>query len=394
MGHAHKQIDCDTFRSVLGNYPTGVAVVTGMSSLGEPLGMVVGTFTSVSMAPPLVAFLPMKTSRSFNALREGSDRFCINILAADQEGTCRVLAAPGDDKFANISWRKSPAGNPIIEGVVGWIDCEYANVFDGGDHHIVVGAVQAMEVGRDSLPLLFFQRGYGRFSSGSLLAANERNVLQSVRMAETARAQLETLAKELDMGCSIVAPAGGESIYVAVADHVATQGGKNRLGARAPLVPPLGALFVDSPNGVSQEEWLAGLGKCDDEVTARAQEQLALVRSRGWSISLLGALSPHELDEAIDAYSCPQRTPEQARRFLVTVSAMFDMHEPAHMEANQQYDVLHLTVPVKQPDGATVLALRLSELRKRLTGSEITGLIERLKAAAVRVEALIGRIPQ
>lgn len=356
--------------------------------------MVVGTFTSVSLNPPLVAFLPTKTSRSFASLQEGSDRFCINILAADQEGTCRSLAAPGDDKFANINWHKSPAGNPIIDGVVGWIDCEYANIFDGGDHHIVVGAVQAMQVARDSLPLLFFQRGYGRFSSGSLLLANERKVLQSVRLAETARPEMEVLAQELDVGCSIVAAAGGESIYVAVADHAPTKGGKNRLGARAPLVPPLGALFVDSPNALSKEQWLAGLGKCDDEVAARAREQLALVRRRGWSLSLLGAFSPHELDEAIDAYSCPQRTPEQARRFLATVSAMFDMHEPSEINLDQRYDVLHLTVPIRQSDGATTLALRLSELPSALTGSRIHGLIERMHKASIKIEALIGRLPQ
>ena len=393
MGQANKQIDREMFRSVLGNYPTGVAVVTGMSASGEPLGMVVGSFTSVSLTPPLVAFLPMKTSRSFNALREGSDRFCINILAADQEGACRVLAAPGENKFANIPWRKSPAGNPIIDGVVGWIDCEYANIFDGGDHHIVVGAVQSMEVGRDSLPLLFFQRGYGRFSSGSLLVATERSVMQSIRMAEAARAQIETLAEELDMGCSVIAAAGGESIYVAVSDYIATKGGKNRLGARAPLVPPLGALFVDSPNALSEEQWLAGLGKCDDEVIAKAREQLARVRRRGWSISLLGALSPRALDEAIEAYSCPHRTPEQARRFLSTASAMFDMHEPVNIEDNQQYDLLHLTVPVKQADGTTVLALRLSEMPSALTGVDIARLVERLKATATEIEALIGRIP-
>lgn len=393
MESAYTHIDCDTFRSVLGNYPTGVAVVTGMDASGKPMGLVVGTFTSVSMDPPLVAFLPMKTSRSFNRLRDASDRFCINILAADQEETCRVLAAPGEDKFANIAWHRSPAGNPIIEGVVGWIDCEYANIVDGGDHYIVLGAVQAMGVERDSLPLLFFQRGYGRFSSGSKLQADERDVLRAVRMAEAARGEIEALAQELDMGCSAVAAVGGESIYVAVSDCKTTQDGVNRLGARAPLVPPLGALFVGGPNALSEDQWLAGLGKCGDDVLARAHEQLSLVRDRGWSISLLGALSSRELDRAIEQYSCPHRTPEQARRFLATVSAMFDMHEPPRIENDRRYDVLHLSMPVKRPGGVTAFALRLSELPSGLTGLDIARLVERLRASAARAEALLTRIP-
>src|SRR5690606_14707737 len=88
MAQTDHRIDNDRFRSVLGSYPTGVAVVTGIDKQGEPIGMVVGTFTSVSIDPPLVAFLPMKTSRTFQILREDSDTFCINILAADQENVC------------------------------------------------------------------------------------------------------------------------------------------------------------------------------------------------------------------------------------------------------------------------------------------------------------------
>ena len=96
MDNIQNPIDNDQFRAVLGNYPTGVAVVTGLDASGEPLGMVVGTFTSVSLNPPLVAFLPMKTSRTFNVLRESSERFCIIMLAGDEVGVCRSLASPGE----------------------------------------------------------------------------------------------------------------------------------------------------------------------------------------------------------------------------------------------------------------------------------------------------------
>lgn len=387
MENAQSHIDSDQFRAVLGNYPTGVAVVTGIDRAGQPLGMVVGTFTSVSLDPPLVAFLPMKTSRTFNSLREASGRFCINILAADQEGICRTLAGPGENKFATVDWHRSPAGNPIVDGAVAWIDCEYANVVDGGDHHIVLGAVKDMGLERDALPLLFFQRGYGRFSTGPLVLANDRDVLQCVRLAELAREEIEAVASELGTGCSVVAAAGTDSIYVAVAE-----GGPNRLGRRAPLTPPLGALFVDSPYAISEQAWLARLGRSSADTVVRAQQQLARVRARGWSISLIGAQSPAELDAAIALYSCPHRTPEQERRFLSTVSTLFDMHEPQQIEPAQRYDVLHLTVPVRRKGGETVLALRLSELPAQISGAEVNAHLARLQRAAARVEALIAHV--
>ena len=257
MENRNSQVDSETFRAVLGNYPTGVAVVTGLDPAGEPIGMVVGTFTSVSLEPPLVAFLPMKTSRTFNQLREASAQFCINILAADQEPICRHLASYSENKFATVPWHKSPAGNPVINDVVAWIDCEYANVVDAGDHYIVLGAVKTMSLERDSSPLLFFQRGYGRFSASSLMMASNREVLHQVRLAEMAREEIDSVARELRAGCSVVSAVGQESVYVAVADHSEAQLGKNRLGVRVPIVPPLGTLFVGAGNAISVADWLA-----------------------------------------------------------------------------------------------------------------------------------------
>lgn len=386
MENRNFQVDIETFRTVLGNYPTGVAVVTGLDPAGEPIGMVVGTFTSVSLNPPLVAFLPMKSSRTFNQLRANSDRFCINILAADQEPICRRLVSFGENKFATVPWHKSPQGNPVIDGVVAWIDCEYANVVDGGDHYIVLGAVKAMGLERDSSPLLFFQRGYGSFSTSSLTVASDRAVLHQARLAELAREKIESVARELRAGCSVVAVVGQESVYVAVADHSDAQVGKNRLGVRAPVVPPLGTLFVGGANATSVDDWLARLGKNVADVSNRARQQLERVQKRGWSIALLGDLSAAELEDAVQLYSCPYRTPEQERRFLNTLSKMFEQHEPVQIENSQSYDVLHLSVPVRRPSGETAFVLRLSEFPRPVRGTEVEGYLGRLKKAAMQVE--------
>ena len=86
-------MDPKHFRQVLGQYPTGVVIVTSVSAQGEALGMTVGSFTSVSLDPPLVAFLPDKASSSWKALRESGPRFCVNVLAAQQEDVCRAVAS-------------------------------------------------------------------------------------------------------------------------------------------------------------------------------------------------------------------------------------------------------------------------------------------------------------
>src|SRR6266404_4356791 len=93
-----QEFDAQHFRKTLGHFPTGVAVVTAMCD-GGPTGMAVGTFTSVSLDPPLVAFLPAKSSTTFPKI-ERAGSFCVNVLAADQEAFCRTFATKGADRFS------------------------------------------------------------------------------------------------------------------------------------------------------------------------------------------------------------------------------------------------------------------------------------------------------
>src|SRR5687768_14929467 len=94
------EIDPTLYRAVPGHYPTGVTVVTAFDG-DEPIGMVVGTFTSVSLDPPLVAFMPTTGSGTYARLA-GASAYCINVLAHDQQDLCRTMATPGDDKFAGV----------------------------------------------------------------------------------------------------------------------------------------------------------------------------------------------------------------------------------------------------------------------------------------------------
>lgn len=152
------------FRQVLGHFPTGVSVVTATSPEG-PAGLAVGSFFSVSLAPPLVAFCAAKTSTSYPKI-ESAGHFAVNILADNQEEVSRVFASKTPDKFDGIGHRPAPAtGAPLISGVLAWAECEIAAIHEAGDHWIVVGRVLDLEVGHEGGPLVFFRGGYGRFSS-------------------------------------------------------------------------------------------------------------------------------------------------------------------------------------------------------------------------------------
>jgi 3-hydroxy-9,10-secoandrosta-1,3,5(10)-triene-9,17-dione monooxygenase reductase component len=154
------------FRRVMGHFPTGVVVITAIDAGGTPVGMTVGSFTSVSLAPPLVAFLPAKRSTSFPRIREAR-QFCVNVLARTQEAICRAMSSPVADRFGAVDWAPSAeTGSPIIKGVLAWIDCLIDAVHAAGDHYIVVGRVIDFDVPVPGTPLLFFRGGYGRFAGG------------------------------------------------------------------------------------------------------------------------------------------------------------------------------------------------------------------------------------
>ena len=154
-------IDPGHFRSVLGRFPTGVTVITASHPDG-PVGLAIGSFASVSLEPPLVAFCPGKTSASWPKI-EQTGSFCVNVLSADQEDDCRVFASKEPDKFGAVEWSPSPSGSPVLARSLAWIDCTIDTVHEEGDHYIVVGRVVELQHGAGNEPLVFYDGGYGRF---------------------------------------------------------------------------------------------------------------------------------------------------------------------------------------------------------------------------------------
>ena len=156
-------IDPARFRQVLGSYPTGVCVITALDDARQPAAMVVGTFTSVSLDPPLVGFLPDKGSSSWPRIEE-SGHFCVNVLGSDQQQVCRQMSSRGGDKFAGVSYTISPHGLPVIADAIALIECRIHSVTDAGDHWFVLGEVLNMDAPREESPMLFHRGRFGRFA--------------------------------------------------------------------------------------------------------------------------------------------------------------------------------------------------------------------------------------
>ena len=154
--------DPAVFRKVLGSYPTGVCVITALDG-DRPAGMGVGTFTSVSLDPPLVGFFPDKSSSSW-PLIEQAGHFCVNVMGSDQQDVCRSVSAKGEAKFVGVEYSVSEHGLPVIANSIACIECKLYSVTEAGDHWFVLGQVLRMETVRDDDPMLFHRGRYGGFA--------------------------------------------------------------------------------------------------------------------------------------------------------------------------------------------------------------------------------------
>jgi len=154
--------DAATFRTVLGHFCSGITVVTALDG-AEPVGLTCQSFSSVSLDPPLVLFVPSKAASSWPRIR-AAGHFCANVLAEHQEAVSRGFAVRGADKFDGVGWQPGTSGAPVLDGCLAYVDCEIEAVHDGGDHDIVVGRVVDLAVSNETAPLLFFRGGYGRLA--------------------------------------------------------------------------------------------------------------------------------------------------------------------------------------------------------------------------------------
>jgi flavin reductase (DIM6/NTAB) family NADH-FMN oxidoreductase RutF len=382
-----KDIDPGVFRETLGHYPTGVAVVTAIAADGNPVGMVVGTFSSVSMDPPLIAFYPMSNSRSFAQLRTAT-AFCINVLASDQEAFCRRFATSGESKFDGVDWRPAPLGSPIIGGAVSWVECTFEDVREAGDHFIVLGRVEDLAVERSTLPLLFFQGGYGRFSPGSFIATPDPELIQAAQLAESMRSDVEQLAREFGVNCSVLAKIRWDAVQVLAANQ-SPMDEPFPLGHRQPLIPPFGAVFMANAPEPDVEEWLRRAPDHSDERRDLNRAQLDSVLQHGYSLLSAGRGVLRRHQAILTEFEMSDRLPRRERDVLAVTSELADFFFTDLVEG-AHYDLANVVVLVATAEGLPPMALRITGLPREATTEQVERWIRALKSVASKVAPVAG----
>jgi flavin reductase (DIM6/NTAB) family NADH-FMN oxidoreductase RutF len=170
-------VEPEMFRVAMSQVATPVVVVTTLSQ-EAPHGTTVGAFTSLSLDPPMISVALDRQSDLLAKLR-GAERFGVNVLANDQEALATAFSKKGPDKFASIDWRLD-AGLPRLPGCALWLVCRTDEFLDGGDHVVVLGSTEHVEVDR-RLPLVYHDRA---FSTVVSTADDAAVVSRSRRLAD------------------------------------------------------------------------------------------------------------------------------------------------------------------------------------------------------------------
>src|SRR5262249_39684563 len=150
----------DQFRQAAGRFATGITVATTVDESGQPHGLTVNSFTSVSLEPPLVLICLGHHTATVERFRNAK-HFGINILAEDQRWLSDHFARKGHNRFEGIEWHRGKNGVPLLPGVVGVMECDVYRKVAMGDHDIFVGRVVRVEI-QEKAPLLYFASGYHR----------------------------------------------------------------------------------------------------------------------------------------------------------------------------------------------------------------------------------------
>jgi flavin reductase (DIM6/NTAB) family NADH-FMN oxidoreductase RutF len=147
------------FKATVGRFPTGLTIVTGVSTGGEPQGMTLQSFMSLSLNPTLIALAVAKTSSTWPKIAP-SGSFAVNVLAHRHGELARRFASKPADRFTDASFSTARSGNPVLDGAAAWLDCSTVTTFEIGDHVLVVGeVVELMESahGETDHPIVYYR---------------------------------------------------------------------------------------------------------------------------------------------------------------------------------------------------------------------------------------------
>lgn len=148
------------FRRVCGRFATGVAVLTTRAADGSPHGITINSFTSLSLEPPLV-MAAIDRNCTFLEHFETSGFFAVNILREEQVDLSIRFAELPEGRFTGLQWTPATTGSPVLEPVLGLIDCTTVEVIGAGDHRVLIGRAVEVRMG-EGRPLIFYEGRYTR----------------------------------------------------------------------------------------------------------------------------------------------------------------------------------------------------------------------------------------
>jgi 3-hydroxy-9,10-secoandrosta-1,3,5(10)-triene-9,17-dione monooxygenase reductase component len=158
-------VDAASFKRALGQFASGVTVVTTRDAAGEPLALTVSAFASVSLEPPLVLVCIDHRSEANRGLRE-SGRFAVSVLREDQQELSRRFALPGPEKLAGFRFVTGGSGLPLVPGALAHVECRVRSFHDEGDHAVWVGEVLGVAAA-PGRPLLHHAGAYRQLDDGA-----------------------------------------------------------------------------------------------------------------------------------------------------------------------------------------------------------------------------------
>lgn len=377
------------WRAVLGEYPTGVALITGRHpDSGESIGMVVGTFAAVSEEPPIISFMPSSSSYTWGLLRR-SGSFCVNVLGAGHEALCRAFARGPEERFTTGEWLETASGDPRLADALAWFDAGVRDVVPAGDHDIALGDVRGFGVGAGDagMPLIFLKGGYGTFTIPSL-EFSPRGVGGSLRQAEAVRKAVDSVAAELGL-LAFIATVVKDSIVVLAAANVGGAEGAALVGQSFPFAAPIAPVFAAWSAPDRRKVWEESsrhlLGVVDRPFM---EGMLERVRERGYAVSVGDSLGT-PFDAIVGD---PDSKPSDYSRLWAEIDRDFrSLAEPETLHEH----VHAIQVPVFNADGVTELELFISGFDLPMTPERFGEIRRRAVAAAARLsEEIGGRVPE
>lgn len=171
--------DPRAFRNALGSFATGVAIITTRDGAGEPVGLTVNSFNSVSLNPPLVLWSLANNAMSLSAFRD-AQYWAVHILASDQEDLSTRFATRGEDKFTGLTLERGLGDTPLLQGCSARFQCRTASKYQGGDHLIFIGEVQSFDH-YDNPPLVFHGGRYAHATQRIRNAPRQSHLAGSFR---------------------------------------------------------------------------------------------------------------------------------------------------------------------------------------------------------------------